>query len=241
MPTQELLILAVTKMLGGVCTAGMTSEPDPVTGLRWVRPVREFGHVLLGDITTPDQEVLCPFDVVRFDLIRPRPEAPHTEDWIADFVHQRPRIVRRLEGERRRGFLEKHRDTAPIQVLQTKQRSLCLIKPTWVKGCFQPDLSSGDFDARLAFGLDGRAYGASQAKGGLPVTDLKWRALGRAWLGPSGDRRDFDTDDLEEEFGLGQTYLVVGLTRSFQGSFWTIIVGVHTEEDYKASVHYDNL
>ena len=241
MPTQELLILAVTKMLGGVCIAGMTAEPDPVTRLRWVRPVREFGHVLLGDITTPEQQVLRPFDVVSFNLIRPRPEPPHTEDWIADFVHQRPRILRRLEGERRKGFLENHQDTAPLQVLQAQQRSLCLIKPDWVKGCFQLDLPSGDFDARLAFGLDGRTCGASPAKGGLSVTDLKWRALGRAWLGPSGGRKDFGTGDLETEFKLGQIYLVVGLTRSFQGSFWTIIVGVHTAKDYKASVDYDNL
>jgi len=240
MPTHELLILAVTKMLGGVCIAGMTSDPDPVTGLRWVRPVREFGHVLLGDITTPDQEVLRPFDVVSFNLIRPRPEPPHTEDWITDFVRQRPSIVRRLEGERRQGFLDRHQDTAPLQVLQANQRSLCLIKPDWVTGSFQLDLPSGDFDARLTFGLVGHAYGASYAKGGLPVTDLKWRALGRAWLGPRDGRRDF-AGDLEKEFGLGQIYLAVGLTRSFQGSFWPIIVGVHAAEDYEASVDYDNL
>ncbi|NIV33760.1 MAG: hypothetical protein GWN58_31230 [Anaerolineae bacterium] len=241
MPTQELLMLAVTKMLGGVCVAGMTSETDSVTGLRWVRPVREFGHVLLGDITTPDRLVLRPFDVVEFSLISPRPDPPHTEDWIADFVHQRPRIVRRLEGERRAGFLEKHLDAAPLQVLQGKQRSLCLVGPDWVKGSFHLDLPSGDLNARLAFGLDGRTYSGSHGEGGLSVTDLKWRALGRAWLAPAGGRRDFDIGDLEVEFGIGQLYLVVGLTRSFQGSFWPIIVGVHTAEDYKASVDYDNL
>ena len=241
MPTQELLILAVTKMLAGVCIAGMTSDPDPIAGLCWVRPVREFGHVLLGDITTPDQEIMRPFDVVRFNLIRPRPEAPHTEDWIADFVHQRPRIVRRLEGQRRTHFLEKHQDTAPLQVLNAQQRSLCLIKPDRVRGCFQLDPASGDLDARLAFGLGGRTYDGARAKGGLSVTDLKWRALGRAWVGPGGGRIDFDSRDLAQEFGLGSIYLVAGLTRSFQGSFWTIVVGVHPAEDYKASVDYDNL
>jgi hypothetical protein len=234
-------MLAVTKMLGGVCIAGMTSKPEPVTGLCWVRPVREFGHVLLGDITTPDRMVLRPFDVVEFNLIRPHPDPPHTEDWIADFVHQRPRFVRRLEGKRRAGFLEKYQDAAPLQVLQGKQRSLCLVKPDWVKGCFHLDLASGDFDARLAFGLDGRTYSGSQTKGGLSVTDLKWRSLGRAWLASTGGRRDFDHGDLEVEFGIGPIYLVVGLTRSFQGSFWPIIVGVHTAKDYKASVDYDDL
>jgi hypothetical protein len=241
MPTQDLLILAVTKMLGGVCIAGMTGEPNPVTGLCWVRAIREYGHVLLGDITTPDKQVLRPFDVVSFNLIRPHPMPPHTEDWISDFVHQRPRIVRRLEGERRAGFLNKYQDTAPRQVLENNRRSLCLIKPAWVKGCFHLDLPGGDFDARLAFGLNGRTYSGSHAKGGLSVTDLKWRALGRAWLTAKGGRREFDAGDLEARFGIRQIYLVVGLTRSFQGSFWPIIVGVHTADDYETAVDYDNL
>ena len=98
MPVQEVLLLAITKMLGGLCLAGMTTEPDPVSGLRWVRPVPEFGHVLLGDVTTAEGQVLQPFDVAEFDLVRPKPDPPHAEDWAVDFVHSRPRIVRRLEG-----------------------------------------------------------------------------------------------------------------------------------------------
>lgn len=58
MPVQEVLILAVTQMLGGVCFAGMSTETDPDTGLRWIRPVREHDHVLLGDITTADGRVI---------------------------------------------------------------------------------------------------------------------------------------------------------------------------------------
>ncbi|MBN1140079.1 MAG: hypothetical protein JXM73_26150, partial [Anaerolineae bacterium] len=112
MPAQEILILAVTRMLAGVCLAGMTQEPHSVTGLRWVRPVREYGHVLLGDITTPEATILRPFDVVELSLIRPRPDPPHAEDWIADF-RQRPRIARKLEGERLIKFLHKHLDRAP--------------------------------------------------------------------------------------------------------------------------------
>jgi hypothetical protein len=33
MPVQEILVLAVAQMLGGVCLAGMSTDPDPVTGL----------------------------------------------------------------------------------------------------------------------------------------------------------------------------------------------------------------
>lgn len=241
MSIEKVLILAVTKMLGGVCIAGMTAEPDLVTGLRWVRPVREHGHVLLGDITTPDGTVLRPFDVVEFNLLRPWPVPPHTEDWITDFVHHRPRIARRLEGERRSGFLHKYLDTDACQVLESQERSLCLVKPNWLKGCFRLDPYSGKFDARLAFSLDQRRYVGSYSKGGISVTDLKWRALGRGWLPEEGGWTEFETDDLRARFGIQEIYLAVGLTRSYRGDYWRVIVGVHTLPDYQAAVDYDNL
>jgi hypothetical protein len=241
MPVQQVLLLAVTRMLGGVCIAGMTTERDPVTGLRWVRPIREGGHVLPGDITTSQGNVLRPFDVVDLHLLRPHPTPPHTEDWIADFVRHRPRVDRRLEGQRRADFLRKYLDTAPRQVLEGQQRSLCLVKADWVKGCFRLDGYTGQFDARLAFRADGRSYRGSYAKGGHSVTDVKWRALGRAWLPEDGGWTEFDANDLEARFGIQEIYLAVGLTRSYKGGYWLVVVGVHTLPDYEAPVDYDNL
>jgi hypothetical protein len=240
-PIEQVLILAVTRMLGGVCIAGMTTEPDPVTGLRWVRPVREHGHVLLGDIATADGAVLRPFDVVEFNLQRPCPVPPHTEDWVTDFVDHRPRIARRLGSGRRAGFLRKYLDTDPCQVLESQERSLCLVKPDWVKGSFRLDAYSGKFDARLAFSLGQRRYLGSYSKGGIAVTDLKWRALGRAWLPEDGGWTEFEADDLAARFGMQEIFLAVGLTRSQRGLFWRVIVGVHTLPDYQATVDYDNL
>jgi hypothetical protein len=227
-------------MHGGVCIAGMTTEPDPVTGLRWVRPIREGGHVLLGDITTPDGRVLSPFDVTRFRLVRPFSNPPHTEDWVTDFVRHRPCVIRRLEGERRGQFLGRYLDSSPHQVLDSQQRSLCLIKPDWIKGAFRLDGYSGRFDARIAFGLGGRRYWGSSAKGGLSVTDLRWRALGRAWLPAEGGWTEFEAGDLEARYGIQEIYLAVGLTRSYRGGHWVIVVGVHTLPDYEATVDYDN-
>jgi hypothetical protein len=240
MPPTEVLILAVTKMVGGICIAGMTTEPDPVTGLRWVRPTCEHGHVRLGDITTAGQQILQPFDVVALNILRPRPQPPHIEDWVADFVRQRPRIVRRLEGARRASFLSRYLDQAPEQVLESQHRSLCLVKPDSVSGCFRLDGYSGHFEARLAFGVRGRMYRGSPGKGGLPVTDLRWRALGRAWLPETGGWTEFDAGDLEARFDIQDLFLAVGLTRSFRGRFWPIVVGVHTCPDFEASVDYVN-
>jgi hypothetical protein len=241
MPARETLILAVTRMLGGMCIAGMTTEPDAVTGLRWVRPTREHGHVLLGDITTPEGQVLKPFDVVELNLLHPRPTAPHVEDWIADFVHHRPRVLRRLEGGKRADFLARYIDTAPLQVVKNQERSLCLVRPDWVKGAFHLDNYSGKLDARISFGLKYHQVTGSHAKGGVSVTDLTWRALGRAWLGERGSWTEFDEGDLESRLGITQIYLAVGLTRAYRGEFWAIVIGVHTVPDVEAIVDYDNM
>ena len=241
MAVQEVLLLAVTKMLAGVCIAGMTHEQDRVTGLRWVRPVREHGNVLLGDITTADGVVVRPFDVVALNLMRPHPDPPHAEDWIADLARTRPCVKRRMPVEQRAGFLQKYCDGDPCQVLDRQERSLCLFKPDWVKGCFKLDGYTGGFEARISFGLRGRCYHGSYARGGHPVTDLKWRALGRAWLPAEGGWLDFDEGDLEARLGTREIYLAAGLTRLHRGAFWPMIVGVHTLPDYEATVDYDNL
>jgi hypothetical protein len=238
MPAQELLILAGTQMLGGVCVAGMSTEGEPTTGLRWIRPVREFGHVLIGDITAADGTLIRPFDVTEFLLLRARPSPPHIEDWLADLRH-RPRIVRRLEGERRLSFLLKHIDTDPGSVLERQTRSLCLVRPDWVKASFELDAYTGKFEARLAFALGPHQYLGARAAG-VSVTDLRWRALGRTWLPQAGGVLEFDLDALKARIGLRDLFLAIGLTRAFQSTCWPIVVGVHVAPEYEVAVDYGN-
>ena len=132
MPTQEVLILAMSKMLSGICTAGFTRESDPVTGLRWVRPVREFDTLLPGDMTDADGRLVQCSDVVELELQKPRPDPPHVEDWVTDLIRHRPRLLRRLEGEKRASFFPKYLDRMPEEVLVSHTRSLCLVEPEQV-------------------------------------------------------------------------------------------------------------
>jgi hypothetical protein len=46
---------------------------------------------------------------------------------------------------------------------------------------------------------------------------------------------------LVARFGIEEIYLAIGLTRSYRGEFWPMIVGVHTWPDYEAKIDYDNL
>lgn len=230
----QVLILAMTRMLSGICTAGFTTQPDPVTGLRWVRPVKEHGTLLLGDMSTADGYVIQCGDVVELNLKAPRPDPPHTEDWLTDFIYHRPQLLRRLEGERRAAFFPKYLDRAPQEVLVHQTRSLCLIRPEGLTGRFTLDPYSGRYQARLSFTHGGQRYRR------VPVTDLKWRALGRSWLGGGGEIV-LPQDALLERLAAQDLYLALGLSRGYQGKLWLLVVGVHVAPDYQTVVDYNNL
>jgi hypothetical protein len=228
MPPQEVLILAMSKMLSGICTAGFSREPDPVTGLRWVRPVRDYDTLHPGDVTCSDGHLIQCGDVVELNLLGPRPDPPHVEDWLADFVHHRPRLLRRLEGERRAQFLARHLDPAPADVLIHQVRSLCLVQPREVWARFSLDRYSGKYEARMGFVLGGDVdHPRATGQRGVSVTDLKWQALGRTWLGGEGSSLTLDHDALCQRLDAEALYLAVGLSRSYQGEYWPMVVGVH--------------
>ena len=67
------------------------------------------------------------------------------------------------------------------------------------------------------------------------MTDLKWRALGRAWLGEGRSTCAGDTA-LVERLHADAIYLTLGLSRNYQGQYWPLVVGVHVVPDYDAVI-----
>jgi hypothetical protein len=246
-PTQEVLILAMTKMLSGICAAGVTTEPDPVTGLRWVRPVRDFDTLQPGDMTTADGRLIQCGDVIEMRLIEPRPDPPHVEDWLADLVHHRPAHLRTLSGQKRSRFFARYLDRAPEQVIVHHTRSLCLVHPQDVWAEFALDAYSGQYQARMGFVLgsdpalahDTRPVWATGQRG-IAVTDLKWRALGRAWVRQGGKLR-LHRELFFQRLEAQDLYLSLGLSRNWQGQYWPLVVGVHLIPDYQATIDLDHL
>ncbi len=243
MPAQEILIMAMTRMLSGVCTAGFTCHKDPKSRLRWIRPVKERGSLLLGDLTDAEGRVIQTGDVIELHPQQPRPGPTHAEDWVTDFIYHRPRLLRRLEGERRARFLAEHLDQAPGDVLSRKPtRSLCLIRPDRVWACFELDPYSLKYQARVGFDLQGVRHAQANSPRGVPVTDLKWRALGRKnWLGPDGGKLLLDERALREKLMAQEIYLALGLSRDFNGQVWLLVVGMHVVPDYEVEIDYGNL
>jgi hypothetical protein len=170
----EILLLAVTKMLTGICIGGVISGDR-----RWIRPVKEHGTILLGDVRLPDGTLMRPFDIIALNLGKPRPQPPHVEDVLCDFVRPRPQRVRHVPEEARAALLQAAVDPHPEEVLQRQTRSLTLFQPSDFTASFFHDTYSGKFEARLAW----PGCGSDR---GYPVTDLRWRALGRALLSDGG-------------------------------------------------------
>ena len=225
MSTEPVVVLAVTKMLSGMCTGGISMASG-----KWVRPVKEFGTVLLGDLTYRDRTVIRPFDIVKFGLIKPRPTPPHVEDWICDFVHVKPEMSGRLDQSL--WFLEKHSEPEAARQILNAERSLALIEPSSVEATFVMDTYSGKYEARVQIPELGERP--------LPVTDIKWRALGRKLLGTQS-RLSLAPDQLRERLSISRVFIALGLSRLHEGKHWPLVVGVHTWPDYEVEVDYRNL
>lgn len=228
----EILIMAMTRMRSGICTAGFINERHPQSHLRWVRPVKEHGTLLPGDMITADGTVIRMGDVVDLAMIEPRPAGNHVEDWVTDFSRRRPRLLRRLTAEKRAAFLAEHCDLAPADVLLRRTRSLCLIRPDDLWASFAFDAYSGKYEARLGFQMADLPVPEAESPHGLAVTDLKWRALGRQWLGDA-PQIHLNRADLCHRLAADEIYLSLGLSRLYNGRQYTLVIGVHPVPDYE--------
>jgi hypothetical protein len=233
----EILIMAMTHMRSGICTAGFIHDPQSPGRLHWVRPVKEHGTLLIGDMTTARGEVVRMGDVVDLALIEPRPAGNHVEDWVTDFRRRRPRILRHLTEERRTKLLADYCDPDPADVLLRRSRSLCLIRPDDLWASFALDGYSGKYEARLGFQLADLPFPEAESPRGLAVTDLKWRALGRRWLSDASQIH-LSRADLCHRLAADEIYLSLGLSRLYQGRQWTLVIGVHPVPDYAVEIVY---
>jgi hypothetical protein len=145
-----------------------------------------------------------------------------------------------LEGVKRADFFGQYLDSAPEDVVVHCTRSLCLIKPCNVCARFSLDAYSGKYAARMSFSLIANSLPAQSTHvlwqtepRGIPVTDLKWCALGRDWLRDHDGRLALRERQICERLGAEAIYLTVGLSRSWKNKCWPMVVGVHTVPDYE--------
>ncbi len=216
-----LVVLAVTKMRAGFCVAGI----DPATG-GWVRPVKDFGSLRLGDISYRDRTPIRPLDKVTLDLVRPRPSPPHVEDWQCDFLRRPPDRAGTVADDELAAALDEWAEPDADAVLARHERSLALVRAAPFALTSDLDAATGRLDVRL----DCPELGLART----PVTDLRARALARQGLiGESAT-----SADLEGRFGVARWFVAVGLSREFDGRIWPLVVGLHAVPGIPVTVDY---
>jgi hypothetical protein len=238
--TKEITTLALTKMHGGVCTAGIDADG------RWVRPVRPQAESRSHYETVTDY-CLLPLDffhggmshlvnlgVTRFHFTGHTPQPPHIEDWTMD-LGQKPQLVRKLSPEEQEQFLAAQAEDGLPLIADDCVRSLALIKPDSFSFSFGMNKSGDDVSVRGSF-----TVGDVQIKD-VGCTDLRMRALGRKLLDQSGgEKRSLNDEDFRQR-GKQRTYLSVGLSRAFQGKHWLILVGVHSIPELAVEIDFAKL
>lgn len=242
MPPTELLIMALTRMKAGVCTAGFSKEPHLDSHLRWVRPVKSSKPLLLDDLRDSTGRIVEIGDVVTFNLLQPTLQHSRPEDWLTDFFQQRVCVKYHLKAQKWADFLANHFDKDPLAILQSQSRSLCLLKPDdlWVK--FAGNIGDGTYEARLGFQLQGSVYPQNDPQKGIPVTDIKWRALGRHWLAQDEKQElCLNYDAVCQRLAADVLYLSVGLSLPFKGKIWPLVIGIHPVPDYNITIDYTTL
>jgi hypothetical protein len=238
---KDITILALTKMHGGVCTAGIDA------GGHWVRPVRPAPEAPSNCQTVTDycllpldffhggQSHLVNLGVTRCALSAHAPQPPHIEDWALD-LKRKPRFLRKLDEAEQAAFLARHveRDLSPLRG-EAAARSLMLIEPQQFSLTFSPNKTGDDVTVRASFVVN------DEACADLGCTDLRLRALGRRLLERSGGRQRTLTEADFERQGKQKTYFSVGLSRLYQGKHWLILVGVHALPELAVEIDYAKL
>ncbi len=237
---KDLTILAVNKMHGGVCTAGIDSEG------RWVRPVRSPTQKRLERDLITDR-CLLPIDffhggqshlanlaVTRCWLTSHAPRPPHNEDWVLD-LKRKPQLIRKLEPQEQVRFLANHAE-ADLSVLRSDgARSLGLFRTERFSFFFGLNKTGEDINVRASFTIGGRKVNDAGC------TDLRMRALGRRLVQKS---RGANCPLTEQDFrrsGKQATYLALGLSRLYRDKHWLILVGVHSVPELEVEVDYARL
>jgi len=236
----EVIILAVTKMHGGVCIAGIDKQG------KWVRPIRPTNK-RIGECDTITDYCLLPIDffhkgkshfingaMTRIYLTTHLPTPPHMEDWIID-TRKKPQLLRKLNNQEQTEFFAKHCESDISKLVPNEERSLGLFLPESFSFHFAMSKSSMDISVRADFKLGDQNFS------GIGCTDLRMRALGRKLLEKSDGVPQTLNQSSFKKRGKQITYLALGLSRLYRDKHWLIVVGVHSIPEIAIEVDYARL
>jgi hypothetical protein len=229
----RLIITDLTRMYyQNVCVAGYTK------GHECIRPVSSSGGIPEAALYLDHKVILYPFSEIELDLLKPKGQSPHTEDWTLNpwslrfirEVESREPVLEWSLYDSVQAIFEQEILTDPGYYVLDCQgpRSLGTLMPTKVLGVRYEPGSEGNWDYRLAFtDQTGTTYR-------LKIVDLTWQYY-------CDNLRNEDTTPNEIASQIRKTlenrkiYLRIGLARGwkkFPERCYLQITGIYTFPDY---------
>jgi hypothetical protein len=241
----RLVVTDLTRMHHqNVCIAGYTKERH------CIRPVSTGGGIPEAALFLNQKAVLYPFAEIDLELLQPKSQPPHTEDWT--FNAWSLRFIRQVEP-REEVLIWSLYDSVPAifgQEILTDPgfyvlacqgpRSLGTLIPAKVLGVKYEPGAEGNWDYRLSF-ID--SAGTSYR---LKIVDLTWQYYCASLINQAATPRDI-ASKVSQDLDQRKVYLRIGLARGWQKfpeRCYLQITGLHTFPDYlegKNFSHFSNL
>ena len=232
---RQLVITDLTRMQHGrVCLAGYDANGQCIRPGLPPPGISEQGLIVDG------QPVAYPFAIVGLDLLCPRPQPPHTEDW--DFDPASIKFIRRVKDENRARVFDGslfdsvsaifeqpiHDDLGHYVQQGCGPRSIGTIRPRSILRVIYEKGPAGVWDYRLVL-VDG-----DDAMYRLKIVDLTWHYYCDSLRGASRDPAQIAAG-LTATRKSSAVYIRIGLSRGwaqFPDRCYLQITGLHTTPDY---------
>jgi hypothetical protein len=222
----RIVILASTRMMNGVCVAGVDVEGH------WVRPVKlpDFDFSA-QQLSQAGRVVVEPYNEVEFRLGQRLNNSPQSED--VEAVAVAPILIRTLNERELLALMQQKDEYQGVadngndleSWLVGMNRSLVLTRVDEVLRAYRNTYSDGRRQRRIVFRVHDKFLN-------LPCTDLRWRRL---------TRDDRDAEALSILKSSKSIYFALGLPRVFREHYYPMVVGVHPLPKLMGDVDYADL
>jgi hypothetical protein len=229
----DLVITDLTRMFQGrVCIAGYDKDHH------CIRPTLPPPGIPESSLSKQGRPIIFPFALVDFDLLRPTPQPPHTEDYR--FVAESPRFIRQIHNreeilswslfESVESIFEQqvHTDFGFYVMDCQGPRSVGTVQPRFITEAIYEPGPEGSWDYRLIF-ADGQGEFYR-----LKITDLTWHYYCDSLRGEANDPTRI-ASTLTTTLKSSKVYLRIGLSRGwkkFPDRCYLQINGIYTFPDY---------
>lgn len=232
---EKIITITDLSRMGGdrVCIFGLDMEGNPI------RPTLPSGIRERHLFDDENNFIIKPFAEINFDLLRNRPQPPHSEDYIMN-PRVKPELIRNLTPQESEKYLNENLYPSVDEIFGAPiyqhrylkkgegERSLGTIKADRILFFEYGLKDNGKFEYRITFNdATGSIYN-------LPITDCAFRNY-------CNNLKDIQEGNIQSirwkllrNLNKKNVYLRVGLTREFRDVHWLQVSGIHTFPNYNS-------